>query len=51
MLAELYEYRAVLFEGAESSFGAAEVAFFELLGVFRVVVALEDVSVAVRSMS
>lgn len=49
MLSQLYEDRAVFLEGAERSFGAAEVACFELFGVFGVVVAREDGAVAVRS--
>jgi hypothetical protein len=49
MLAQLYEDGPVLFERAEGSFGASQVACLEVLGVLGVVVALEDGSVAVRN--
>jgi hypothetical protein len=51
MLPQLYEYRPVLFERAECSFGASQVACLEFLGVLWIVVAFQDLAVTVRSSS
>ena len=49
MLSQLYEDGAVLLERAEGTFGASEVAGFELLVVVGLVVALEYVAIAART--
>jgi hypothetical protein len=46
MLAQLYEDGAVLLEGAEGSFCASEVAFFEEGGIVWVGIELERGAVA-----
>jgi hypothetical protein len=46
MLAQFYEDGAVLLEGAERSFCASEVAFFEEGGIFWIGVELECGAVA-----
>lgn len=47
MLSQLYEDGAVLLERAEGTFGASEVAGFELLVVVGFIVTLEYVAIAV----
>lgn len=47
MLSQLYEDGAVLLERAEGTFGASEVAGFELLVVVGLIITLEYVAIAV----